>query len=309
MAEDSIISVIVPVYNAERYLRECVESILAQSYTAYELILVDDGSTDSSASICDEYSSKDERVVTLHGENKGVSAARKRGYNESSGKYICFVDADDTISMHYLNWCKESLDNKDVDIICLGLNDDIFSGDEYARRLLKNQLPWFLHHKCFKRDVFQGDVLNVPSKFFIGEDLIVNIRLSQYVRKVKCISYQGYNYRVHENSITHVCRVDLKYEEDFIEEVSRSLSPILCSCYDELWLFKLQYIRRMIQARNGIKRGSEWVQETLNYRGNVRIGFSERIVLLVPDFKLCYIILMLKEWIVKAMRCLSIQSF
>ena len=98
-------------------------------------------------------------------------------------------------------------------------------------------------------------------------------------------------------------------EEDFIEEVSRSLSPILCSCYDELWLFKLQYIRRMIQARNGIKRGSEWVQETLNYRGNVRIGFSERIVLLVPDFKLCYIILMLKEWIVKAMRCLSIQSF
>lgn len=307
MAENPIISVIVPIYNAERYLRECIESILSQSFTDFELILVDDGSTDSSASICDEYSSKDERVVTLHGENKGVSAARKRGYNESSSTYICFVDADDTISSAYLNWCKESLDNEDVDIVCLGLNDDCFSGEEYARRLLKNQIPWFLHHKCFRRDVFQGDVLNVLSKFFIGEDLIVNIRFSQYVRKVKCISYQGYNYRVHENSITHVCKVDIKYEEDFIEEVSRSLSPILCSCYDELWLFKLQYIRRMIQARNGISRDCEWVRETLNYKGNVRLGLNERIVLIIPNFKLCYIILMVKEWLAKLKRYLLHQ--
>ena len=300
MAKEPIISVIVPVYNAERYLCECIESILSQSYTAFELILVDDGSTDSSASICDEYSSKDERVVTLHGENRGVSAARKRGYIEARGKYICFVDADDTISSDYLNWCKVSLDNEDVDIVCLGLNDELFSGEEYARRLLKNQILWFLHHKCFRRDVFQGDVLNVPSKFFIGEDLIVNIRLSQYARKVKCISYQGYNYRVQENSITHVCRVDLKYEEDFIEEVSRSLSPILCSCYDELWFFKLQYIRRMIQARDGISRDCEWVRQTLNHKGNVRLGLSERVVLIIPNFKLCYIILSLKEWIAKA---------
>lgn len=305
MAENPTFSVIVPVYNAEKYLCECIESILSQSFTLFELILVNDGSTDSSALICDEYSGADDRVLVLHGENRGVSAARERGYKESVGKYICFVDADDTISSDYLYQCKHSLDDEYVDVVCLGLKDDVFSGDEFARKLLKNEIPWFVHHKCFRRDVLKGEVLSVSSKYYMGEDLIVNIRLSQYARMVKTISCEGYNYRVHEGSITHSRMVDLIYEEEFIEEVSRSLSPILCYCYDELWLFKLQYIRRMIQSRNGIKRDFEWVRETLNYRGNVRLGINERIVLLIPNFNICYIILIIKDWIVKVMRIFS----
>ena len=102
MSEAPIISVIVPVYNAEKYLHECIESILSQSFTDFELILVDDGSTDSSPSICDEYSSKDAWLSSVHDINKGVSAARERGFRESKGDYICFVDADDRISRDYL---------------------------------------------------------------------------------------------------------------------------------------------------------------------------------------------------------------
>ena len=97
MAEGLKISAIVPVYNAEDYLCECIESILSQSYTDFELILVDDGSIDSSSIICDEYSVKDKRVFTCHGDNKGVSAARRIGFEQSTGAYICFVDAGDTI--------------------------------------------------------------------------------------------------------------------------------------------------------------------------------------------------------------------
>ena len=73
----------------------------------------------------------------------------------------------------------------DIDVICFGQKDEIFGREEYARRLLRNEMTWFLHHKCFRRDVFKGGILNVSSDFYIGEDLIVNIRLSQNVGRVK----------------------------------------------------------------------------------------------------------------------------
>lgn len=286
-------SVIVPVYNSERYLRECIDSILSQTYKDFELLLIDDGSTDSSGRICDEYTSISEFVKTFHGENRGVSAARNIGFKKSVGKCICFVDSDDTISSDYLNRCKEALVG--VDVVCLGQKDEVFGREEYAKRLLRNEMSWFLHHKCFMRNVFKGEILNVSSEFYIGEDLIVNIRLSKNIGSVRCINYQGYNYRLHNCSVTHSSRVSCKYEEELIAEVSRSLRPVLGSCFDELWYFKLQYIWKMIQSRKGIRRDSEWVRETLNYRGNIKLGWNEKIVLNVPNFKLCYIALKVKK--------------
>ena len=300
-----LFSVIVPIYNSERYLRECIDSILEQELTDFELLLIDDGSTDNSGMICDEYASLHKCVKTYHGDNHGVSAARNIGYHYSVGTYICFVDADDTISSDYLIRCKESLVDDDIDVICFGQKDEIFGREEYARRLLRNEMTWFLHHKCFRRDVFKGGILNVSSDFYIGEDLIVNIRLSQNVGRVKCLNYQGYNYRLHDCSITSSSHVGLKYEEEFIAEVTRSLRPMLDSCNDELWFFKLQYIWKMIQAQKGIKRDNKWVRETLNFRGTTQLGWNERIVLAVPSFKLCYLILMFKEQMAKIWRCFS----
>ena len=92
------ISVIVPVYNVENYIRECLDSILASTYTDFELILVDDGSTDNSGTICEEYASRDSRVVVSHQVNRGLSSARNHGIEMSTGEYISFVDADDVIA-------------------------------------------------------------------------------------------------------------------------------------------------------------------------------------------------------------------
>lgn len=92
------ISCIVPVYNVEKYLRRCVDSILAQTFTDFELILVDDGSPDGCPAICDEYAEKDSRVRVIHQENKGVSAARNAGLDMARGEYVCFVDGDDEVS-------------------------------------------------------------------------------------------------------------------------------------------------------------------------------------------------------------------
>lgn len=96
------ISVIVPVYNAGQHLDRCIKSILCQSFVDFELLLIDDGSSDDSASICDNYASKDNRIRVFHQSNAGVSAARNLGLKEMCGKYLAFVDADDYVSPYYL---------------------------------------------------------------------------------------------------------------------------------------------------------------------------------------------------------------
>ena len=96
------ISIIVPVYNAEKYLRRCIDSILSQSLTDFELILIDDGSTDRSPLICDEYATRDKRIRLIHKKNDGVSAARNDGIDIAQGEFITFVDSDDWVDEVYL---------------------------------------------------------------------------------------------------------------------------------------------------------------------------------------------------------------
>lgn len=102
MSEEVLISVIIPVYKAEKYLSQCVESILSQTYTDFELILIDDGSPDESGRICDGYAFKDKRIHVFHQINSGVSAARNKGLIEAHGKYVAFVDSDDYVRPDYL---------------------------------------------------------------------------------------------------------------------------------------------------------------------------------------------------------------
>ena len=114
---EELISVVVPVYNKKEYLRKCIDSILAQTYTYLEVILVDDGSTDGSSEIVDEYELHDKRVRVVHKENGGLSSARNRGIKEARGKYVGFVDADDYIEKDmYANLCKAYKDYPDEPI-------------------------------------------------------------------------------------------------------------------------------------------------------------------------------------------------
>ena len=96
--EKKMISVIIPVYNVKDYIRECIDSVLAQTYTELEILLVDDGSTDDSGRICDEYAEKDTRILVIHRKNGGLSAARNTGIQECSGEYVSFIDSDDAVS-------------------------------------------------------------------------------------------------------------------------------------------------------------------------------------------------------------------
>lgn len=116
MMNNKLISVIVPVYNVEHYLNRCVDSILAQTYSDLEILLVDDGSTDSSGAICDAYARQDARVQVIHKKNGGLSDARNCGIEHAKGRYFCFVDSDDGIAPQMIEVLYRNLLNAGADV-------------------------------------------------------------------------------------------------------------------------------------------------------------------------------------------------
>lgn len=114
--ESNVVSVIVPVYNAEKYIKECVQSVLSQTYKDWELILVDDGSTDCSGTFCDQFAQVDSRISVIHQENAGVTRARAKGVFSSTGNFVYFLDADDTIENDTLEYMV-ALFNDDIDLV------------------------------------------------------------------------------------------------------------------------------------------------------------------------------------------------
>lgn len=129
--KESLLSIIMPVYNPGKRLKVAVDCILMQNYRNIELILIDDGSTDGSSEICDTYSLQDNRVIIIHQENSGVSSARNTGIKQAQGKYIAFLDADDTVEMDTYTMAIEMLEKKTIDFVMFGMSEDYYRGYTY----------------------------------------------------------------------------------------------------------------------------------------------------------------------------------
>ena len=112
-----VVSIIIPVYNVEKYLEKCINSVLEQTFKDIKIILVDDGSTDKSPDICDKYSKKDERVCVIHKKNQGVSEARNTGINNANGKYVIFIDSDDCIDKDLVDKYIQLMERKKADFL------------------------------------------------------------------------------------------------------------------------------------------------------------------------------------------------
>ena len=212
------VSIIVPVYQVERYLRQCVESILAQTFTDFELILVDDGSKDASGQICDEYAGKDSRVRAVHQQNGGLSAARNRGLDLADGAYFMFVDSDDFIEPTMVECLYRSLLSEDADIaacnfLCFyeggkgqdfstALPHEVLSGWEifYERKNDRSHGFWTVAwNKLYKKSAFPR------LRFRVGryhEDEFWANDLYQRSIKVVTIPQCLYHYRQRGSSIT-----------------------------------------------------------------------------------------------------------
>ena len=134
------ISVIVPVYNTEKYLQRCIDSILLQSFTDFELLLIDDGSTDSSGTICDKYAEQDSRIRVFHKANGGASSARNIGLDNAIGEWVCFVDSDDSLTRDAVEILCTNCNNGADIVIANTANNVIISGGDWAKALLESKI-------------------------------------------------------------------------------------------------------------------------------------------------------------------------
>lgn len=204
------ISVIVPIYKAEKYLHRCVDSILAQTFTNFELILVDDGSPDGSGAICDEYAKKDSRIKVFHQENGGPSSARNTGLDNANGDIICFVDCDDIIDDNFL----DNFNQKDADIVIQGIYIDntnnktweyipIIDGyftKENASTLIKSL--WnannigYLVTRAFKHKIIKTYNLRLNTEYRLREDEEFIWRYMSYCNTFASVNKGAYRYYV-----------------------------------------------------------------------------------------------------------------
>lgn len=201
-----LLSIIVPVYNVKSYLKKCVESILNQTYTNLQIILVDDGSTDGSQDICDEYVQKDPRIVVIHKENGGLSTARNAGMDRAKGDYIAFVDSDDWLEPNMYEALISQLEKHEADIVacsfyeCKG-DEKKAVGDSKNIRVIdteeifinKNQLRFLVWNKVFRRS-FVEEMRFVPGQVY--EDFHFCRQVFLKTKKLVYLDVPFYNYRI-----------------------------------------------------------------------------------------------------------------
>ena len=215
------ISFIIPVYNCKRFLPECVSSIRSAELPDYEILLIDDGSTDGSGALCDELAAEFSEIRVVHQANAGVSAARNRGIRESSGELLLFIDADDSIASDLLCWMLKDARIAQADLVCFGISFDYYkNGNLYRQDSLYHPFDGILSKpqwgasvfelfssnslssscsKVFRKDILQQYNLLFNEGMFLYEDLEFVLRYMQYCDKIWNIPKTIYHYRQHEN--------------------------------------------------------------------------------------------------------------
>ena len=213
------ISVVVPVYNGERYLHKCLDSIIGQTFTDFELILLDDGSSDRSGKICDEYAARDSRIRVVHKENEGINATRWRGVCEAKGDWISFCDNDDSLPIDALSNLYSLVEDTDIVIGFPGEPNyqRELSLDECRRNMITAKLlpptPW---GKLYRRSLLTDEVFDFPREIDGEEDMIMNIRLMFKITRAPRICFKKvYNFRRNTASVSHTKRASLEHEADF----------------------------------------------------------------------------------------------
>ena len=244
------ISIIVPVYNVDRYLEDCINSILNQSFYNFELILINDGSKDCSGEICDNYASKDKRVKVIHKNNEGVSIARNIGIDMSKGKYIMFCDSDDVVEK---DWCRSLYNlytNNHNSVAVCGFNIinyrnnksenifKIFNKDKKINYLKvkdfyelydKNLLnyPW---NKIYDAKIIKENKIKFEENITLGEDLLFNLKYFEFVKgDIVVLNECKYNYILRDNE-----SLDNKYYKDLFG----IYTMLYKSIYDHMIIFK-----------------------------------------------------------------------
>ena len=258
-----MISIIVPVYKVENYLRQCIESILFQTYTDIEVLLIDDGSPDKCGEICDEYAKKDIRIRVFHTENRGLSEARNLGIRESEGEYVGFVDADDWIEPDMYENLFNNMNEIGSDICVCGYwhesdvttaisegTEGALSDSESLVALINNKITSAVWNKLYRKELFENIYFPVNMNF---EDVFIMHRIFDRAKLIFVIKNPEYHYRQRGNSIkmNYAAHNLLDYAYAFLDRYYFLMER-------RHTIFEKEEIMILLSVANGISRVWRW---------------------------------------------------
>ena len=307
--EEYLVSVILPIYNVEKYLNKCIETVVNQTYRNLDIILVDDEAKDSSPAICEKWKAKDERINVIHKKNGGLGLARNTGLEHAQGDFVVFVDSDDFLET---NAIEKLLENReDADTVLCGHNvyygkNNIeekhikYAGEKFVSEKVRDilvemmgslpeenddiALPVSVWHGLYSMDIIKKNNIKFPSeRVFISEDMVFDTDYFRHSKKVKFINDCLYYYRKdNENSLTSVYNPErFKKEIDLYLELDRKLSEIYSK--DE-YLFRLQ--RTFLgRTRSCIVRAVKQTQKPLKEIYKICSNFMVQQVLMEYPYK------------------------
>lgn len=237
-----LITIIIPVYKVENYLKRCLNSVIRQDYSNLEILLIDDGSPDKSGEICDLFAQKDSRIVVVHKKNGGVSSARNKGIEIAKGEYICFLDADDYLRSNYVSSMFEAIESKKSDLVVATSYNRMFTKcvheyvdekniifDDFQNNTTDIFLDYHLNSpwcKFFKRNIIRNNDIFFLEKIGWGEDRCFVFDYLKYCKKISFINKEIYVYnsllslatRKYWENMTYFCVTNFNIYKEFIEK-------------------------------------------------------------------------------------------
>ena len=291
------VSVIVPVYNVEKFLSKCVDSLIMQTYDNLEIILVDDGSTDKCPQICDDYKRKDSRITVIHKKNGGLSDARNYGLKKSSGDYIMFIDSDDWIDSDTISILVDNFKDNNIDIICYGMTIEYSDGRTYTKKISKEEvlsnesaiiaLNTFKNmnvsacNKIFRKTIFSN--IEFPYGKYC-EDYYVMYKLFYKSKKIKVLPINKYHYYQRVGSISKDSQIKYDYiyaskeQMEFLNDCNKKLSNIgkIAYSFANLTIYNAHLKRKNMSGVNKL------IKEASKYR---RLVYFEKDIPLIKKIQ------------------------
>ena len=275
-----LVTVIIPVYNTSRFLPKCVDSVVNQTYSNLQIILVDDGSTDDSSMMCDQLAIKDQRIQVVHKENEGLGLTRNKGLDVSAGEFVTFIDSDDWISRDHIMTllCKAKENNADIvigtrtkcttDDATEGLKlelpqygcfekkqisdviiPDMIAPSDGAR--LDIGIPMSVCFNLYRRDIIKKNEIVFPSeRYCVSEDFFFNYKYLLNCERAEVVKEYGYYYRVNPKSITHTFSpVQFQRVCNFYDEITKLVlsTPVTANIDVRVWRCCLAQVRGLLK--------------------------------------------------------------
>lgn len=315
---NSLVTFILPVYNAENTIYRCLDSILKQTYCDYEVIIVDDGSIDNSGKICDSYSLNDNRFRVVHKENAGVASARQLGVSLATGEYVIHIDSDDWIESNMLSDMMNEISDADILVSDYYYNTkhgqtyvrqvDCTTSEELLEKIIKGEVFGSLWHKLIRRNLYQNIEFNTDLTFCEDQLLLFKI-LTTYQCKVINLHQAYYHYECNEGSITQ--RTDRDYFDNKIkyeDYALQVLSPLSFRYIRDIFIIdRLKSYSGPIQSKiydnNEIKAIINRLPKPSASRIRIKFAFVNQILFLIQILKAPVVI---KKILVKVFRIIKV---